>query len=650
MAQIINAGWAKRPARSYQPRPRDRVRLRNHLNHFPRGSIASFKYPARKQDDGNFRIDNLDIFKACKRANPLTGEMQDFGEEFCRNAVEMAQKRENSEGYLPPAHIGHHAAPGQEKPFAGNLSNFNLEVGPDGIPTVKASLVNIPPQVFAEIMAKRLGYRSVEIKNPQVAEFSSLALLSSETPFHKMPLTQVELLDSPAASKFWAGRASDKWWDAKTKHRVCFAESTSLLGGLRFYDQFDFARQQQMQTRSGQMGMPHQGEGIEQDDDSMVEGLPQDVIEQLMQRLQGGQQNFPNGGDPAGQQQPGADSGIDAETQQALGMNGAMDMTAQLQALGQQIVQGVTQGVAQLLAGNNQQRPAPPVPVGNSQPTAHNAVNFAQPAGQPVAPKQSPIAPVTEAPTAAQFNELVKRLQSFEDANAAQAATIASLKERLDPVENYFAVQQEKEAIAQVFSAINSAKSTFSDGKGGVLSVVGHEESKLKQLGFGESQIDLAVDAVTKKLHPHVVHAIRNTQANFSDCGTSLAAKVPVLFAELLAEWRAKNVVPSGVATGGDRPAAVPANGVVPQTTAQVSVARQVTDADIKKFSEMAPHLAHHFSENNGRAESVRALGEFFSEFDALAPQVQNTFKSPKDPEGRMTFAVIQAHNRTGGK
>lgn len=529
--------------------------------------------------------------------------MQDFGKDFCEGAVNKFTERESKDGYRPPVHIGHHSETGDEKKLAGFLSNLRLSNGNDGVPTVYSDIVDIPPDVFAEIYAKRLPYRSVEIKNPKVHEFSSLALMSSVVPYHKLALTQVEFSDSPVSAQFWAGRAPAKFWSKKTHKRVCFAEPIDGSDGLRFWDQFEFGARQQMQTRGGQQ---RPMDGDDQDDDSMLDGLPPEVLQQLMAQMQGGQQQPDMGQQQGGQQIHPDDQAALAEM--GAGANEMSQVLAALQAMPNQIIQGV----AQLMAGNQQNRPVAPAPVGNAESKAANAVEFKE-----VAPVAS-----SAAPTAAQFNELVERFNKLGTQFAAQGATLADMKKVLDAVAPWVFAAQESEEVQAVFAEVNAT------------GVVKAEQDKLRKSGYGDSQIKLATNTVTNRIAPAVVKAIRETSVNFSEAGSQLSKHVPQLFAEVVAEWKAANVVPSGIAsTSQTRPA--DADGVAPASFAQpngapVVVPAKVTDADVKQLLAFAPQHAHLFDANNGRVEAMKDLGVLFAEFDATDAQSKARFRNSR--------------------
>lgn len=281
---------------------------------------------------------------------------------------------------------------------------------------------------------------------------------------------------------------------------------------------------------------------------------------------------------------------------------------AALQAMPNQIIQGV----AQLMAGNQQNRPVAPAPVGNAESKAANAVEFKE-----VAPVAS-----SAAPTAAQFNELVERFNKLGTQFAAQGATLADMKKVLDAVAPWVFAAQESEEVQAVFAEVNAT------------GVVKAEQDKLRKSGYGDSQIKLATNTVTNRIAPAVVKAIRETSVNFSEAGSQLSKHVPQLFAEVVAEWKAANVVPSGIAsTSQTRPA--DADGVAPASFAQpngapVVVPAKVTDADVKQLIAFAPQHAHLFDANNGRVESMKDLGVLFAEFEGADAQSKARFRNSR--------------------
>lgn len=160
-----------------------------------------------------FRVNGVEIFRATKRPNPKTGELDDFGESWLQDAVNN-HRNMAAGGYLPPAHFGHHSnSQQQEPPRIGELANMEMRTV-DGVPTLFADIVNIPPDMFGLIRQRRVPYRSVEIGNPKVPAITSVALMGSTVPFHKFRLLHVDLEGDDNAGQFWAGDAN----------RVCFAD------------------------------------------------------------------------------------------------------------------------------------------------------------------------------------------------------------------------------------------------------------------------------------------------------------------------------------------------------------------------------------------------------------------------------------------
>lgn len=163
------------------------------------------RYHARQQPNGDYCIHKVDIFQPTSKQNPGTGDHQVFGEEWMRQAADGTNER-IKRGYKPPVHIGHHDPKTmEERPFAGHFENLRVEPNPDGIPTLYADIVDIPPEMFAQVMRNRIPYRSIEVNKPMgPPEVSSLAFMQSRVPHHKLPLLRVELVsgDLPNGVQF----------------------------------------------------------------------------------------------------------------------------------------------------------------------------------------------------------------------------------------------------------------------------------------------------------------------------------------------------------------------------------------------------------------------------------------------------------------
>lgn len=365
----------------------------------PGGVDLIHSYRAEKQPDGNFTIQGLDIFKATTRKNPRTGDMDVFDEQWMLDAIRNFDELK-ADGYLPPAHVGHHSESGVNRPLAGHIGRLWVDKDKKGVPTLFADVVDVPPDVFQQLAQKRLPYRSIEVNRPASKQVSSLALLESEVPFHKMPLTRVHL------------DGGELFWDSKVA-RTCFAEfgtpDPETKAQLAIIQRFDapyrplkeptkFAQQFALHGHKKQrFAHEDEREGGRQEDDfgGQAQGMddeedltPEEIQELLQLMGQGGQEQGPEGGFPEeGEDLPEqggfpeeelGDEAEMAELQQAGELGGGDEMGQIIDALnvlasGQQeltqAVQGLSGGIAQ-----NAQTASPP-PVISKEPTA-NAVRF----------------------------------------------------------------------------------------------------------------------------------------------------------------------------------------------------------------------------------------------------------------------------------
>lgn len=112
-----------------------------------------------------------------------------IGEKWLKAAVQKAQARFNENGWLNNLHIGHHGF--GEKPVAAGkfmptrVGRMVFEGKPRFV--LFADLTRIPDEIFQKIKDEELTGRSVEIARVGDRELSSLALLSTETPFFRLP-------------------------------------------------------------------------------------------------------------------------------------------------------------------------------------------------------------------------------------------------------------------------------------------------------------------------------------------------------------------------------------------------------------------------------------------------------------------------------
>lgn len=214
------------------------------------------KYPAFREEDGTWTIEDLEVFAECQRVDPRTGKVVNFDDEFIDAALAKFAERQ-TEGYKPPVHIGHHKAGQPDPPFAGFMEGLRKEKTDQGRTVVKAKVTKVPNEVFSKIAQTRLPYRSVEIRNPANKEFSSLALLDSSVPYHKFPLTVVE----------------DKTATVDLDKTVAFSEEGAMHVGFNFFDPQDMANPMMAQQMFSGHGRGHFADG---DDGSDKQGPPSD--------------------------------------------------------------------------------------------------------------------------------------------------------------------------------------------------------------------------------------------------------------------------------------------------------------------------------------------------------------------------------------
>ena len=154
-------------------------------------------YRAEKAQDGTWTIFDVPVFSAHER-KLASGKVWKCDAGWLGGALAAAKVR-HAEGYYHPAHVRHHSlgAPGQDDSevlAAGHVRFARLgELRIAGVqtPTLFADLVGVPQEVYEQIRAGRLPYRSAEILDTSSGEIDSLAFLDHEVPFFRYPLLRV---------------------------------------------------------------------------------------------------------------------------------------------------------------------------------------------------------------------------------------------------------------------------------------------------------------------------------------------------------------------------------------------------------------------------------------------------------------------------
>jgi len=155
------------------------------------------KYKHEINDDGELVVYDVPVFAETEREND-DGETKNFDAEFCQGCINNAETRFKFDKYLPPFHLEHNSLQPQESKIIrkslgrfrpkrleeGSISEMNElteEVEPVAKMVVISDLI-ITPDNIEDFSKGKYPYLSVEINNPNVQEFSSLAALCSRPP------------------------------------------------------------------------------------------------------------------------------------------------------------------------------------------------------------------------------------------------------------------------------------------------------------------------------------------------------------------------------------------------------------------------------------------------------------------------------------
>lgn len=148
-------------------------------------------YRAIEQEDGTYTIKDVEIFLAYDdpRMEPKRiderglQELIDTFNEFKNN---VSQRFGPDKRFLPSVHIGHHEkGVRRDQAGVGLLDNLYQHNG-----VLYADIVNIKPDMMKQIAAGRWPHRSLELVGDKSGNMriTSLALLESRDPYHKLPI------------------------------------------------------------------------------------------------------------------------------------------------------------------------------------------------------------------------------------------------------------------------------------------------------------------------------------------------------------------------------------------------------------------------------------------------------------------------------
>lgn len=187
--------------------------------------MMALGYEATRRD-GELTVHRVPIFVECER-----DEMK-FDRDWINQAVVRAKQAE-SEGYLPPLHIRHHEAM-TEANDSVRASGFFRILGTETITfkgspriAIMADLVITDAATQADVLAKRLPYRSVEIFNVDKPAIDGLALLDHEAPFLELPMLMVSRVNEPETAEA-AAQFRQPWsMQSLTGAVACFRRGSS---------------------------------------------------------------------------------------------------------------------------------------------------------------------------------------------------------------------------------------------------------------------------------------------------------------------------------------------------------------------------------------------------------------------------------------
>lgn len=164
-------------------------------------TLAGETYKSVRNSDGTHDIFDVPVFAFVPEGTK--GAPEDIGEQWMQGAIKEARRREKEDGWKPPLHTRHHGA--SETAFAGTFRVTRVRTKRyDGKsqPVLFADLLNIPADIFKEIMAGMWAARSVEIIDYEAGVINTLALLDTEEPFFRFPNLSNETIESFSLRSF----------------------------------------------------------------------------------------------------------------------------------------------------------------------------------------------------------------------------------------------------------------------------------------------------------------------------------------------------------------------------------------------------------------------------------------------------------------
>lgn len=209
------------------------------LNDLPGGD-----YDASQNSDGSWNIGlkkDIPIMSVVPKGARDNSKTVDG--EWMIDTVRKHKLMEKSQNYLAPIHIQHHGD-GADTKQAGFLKLTRIgKLWQEGKlrDAVFASFIGVPDEIYQDIRKNKYAYRSVEIASWDKSEIASLALLSDEAPFFKLPLLNVgkETPNPSAGNLLTSGGPAVAMQEAGEGGRILFnfRGATQMADKRRFEDE-----------------------------------------------------------------------------------------------------------------------------------------------------------------------------------------------------------------------------------------------------------------------------------------------------------------------------------------------------------------------------------------------------------------------------
>ncbi|MGB1224980.1 MAG: hypothetical protein ACPHCN_12670, partial [Mycobacterium sp.] len=467
--------------------------------------------------------------------------------------------------------------------------------GDDGVPTLYADIVDIPPAIFKDIAGRRVPFRSIEVNKPDTPEVSSLALLTSTVPYHKLPLLRVDVDDATA---FAQGRADAVYFAEDIAHNVTVvqafnASAKPMAEPTRFAQRFmnygssddeDDRKEEPAKKKNGerqnfapaedeQDQLPaDDGYGDEYGDEDPFAGLSDEDLEELYAAGE-------LGGDmEAEDAAPGDEYGVDP------------DEMAELQELGVQEDQmgNIAEALQQLVQGNEAILQAVQANGASGKPQPPAAVPFSETGGGPATadPKVNADGSVTITPD--QWNGLL-----------AWREGVNKQLEAAQQFQEHVAAEREQQAIQQ------SADEAFAAQVQKFKEATGRDLDE-KQLAFAYESVASAVNRRLESM----------TSQQFSEAQT-VEAEI-----EKAVEGSFQAFSALVVTSGGATPPRADQDPDLPTAVAPVS------KDEVVKFAEasLVPGVKTMFSEDPGRVTADFA--EVKQVWESLTPEQRKKYRT----------------------